>query len=330
MTQLGIGVLGASRIAESAIVGPAAELGHRLVAVAARDRGRAEAFADKYGVERVLGSYQHVIDDPEVDMIYNPLANSLHAPWNLAAITAGKPVLSEKPFARDHTEAVTVAQAAEAAGVTVLEGFHYYFHPVTQRAFQLAVDGELGRIRRIEARMAMPAPGDDDPRWSLDLAGGALMDLGCYGLHIMRTLARLGTPGLDGGPEIATARAELRSPGVDARCDVELSFPGGATGLSSNSMTAPDYSFTLNIVGSSGTALVHDFIRPDRDDRLTVTTSAGSTVEHLGTRASYTYQLEAFAAHVQHGAALPFGLDDAMANMALVDAAYHAAGLQPR
>jgi len=92
---LRIGVLGGSRIAESAIVGPAAELGHRLVAVAARDRSRAESFAEKYGVERVVGSYQDVIDDPEVDVVYNPLANSLHAPWNLAAIAAGKPVLSE-------------------------------------------------------------------------------------------------------------------------------------------------------------------------------------------------------------------------------------------
>ena len=92
-----IGILGASRIAESAIVGPARELGYRLVAVAARDPLRARAFADKYGVERVLGSYQEVVSDPEVDMIYNPLANSLHAPWNLAAIAAGKPVLPEKP-----------------------------------------------------------------------------------------------------------------------------------------------------------------------------------------------------------------------------------------
>ena len=89
-------MLGASRIAELAIVGPAAELGHRLVAVAARDPQRAAVFAEKYGVERVLGSYQDVIDDPEVDVVYNPLANSLHAPWNIAAIAAGKPVLGRK------------------------------------------------------------------------------------------------------------------------------------------------------------------------------------------------------------------------------------------
>lgn len=321
-----IGVLGAARIAESAIVGPAADLGHDLVAVAARDRGRAEAFAQKYGVQRVLGSYQDVIDDPAVDIVYNPLANSLHAPWNLAAIAAGKPVLSEKPFARDHSEAVRVARAAQAAGVPVLEGFHYFFHPVTQRAFELTRSGALGEIRRVEVAMAMPEPADDDPRWSLALAGGALMDLGCYGLHIMRSLGRLGL----GTPTVSSARADERTPGVDARCDVDLEFSGGATGLSTNSMVAPEYSFTLRIVGTEAEALVHDFIRPNRDNRLTVSTPADTTVERHGDRASYTYQLAAFADHIERQAPLPLGIDDAVANMALVDSAYRAAGLDPR
>jgi predicted dehydrogenase len=330
VTSLRIGVLGASRIAEQAIVGPAAELGHRLVAVAARDRSRAEAFAEKYGVERVVDGYQDVIDDPEVDVVYNPLANSLHAPWNLRAIAAGKPVLSEKPFARDESEAQQVATAAAAAGVTVLEGFHYFFHPVTQRAFELAGDGTIGRVTHVEVRMAMPAPGDDDPRWSLELAGGALMDLGCYGLHVMRSLGRLAMPGIEGRPTIVRAHADQRTPEVDAWCDVEIGFPGGATGLAAHSMVGDDYSFTLRIVGTAGDLLVHDFIKPNSDDRLTINTSAGSTVERLGTRASYTYQLEAFAAHVQQGTPLPFGTADAVANMAFVDSAYRAAGMQPR
>ncbi|MBB5164079.1 Gfo/Idh/MocA family protein [Mycobacterium sp. AZCC_0083] len=327
---LRIGVLGASRIAESAIVGPAAELGHRLVAVAARDRSRAESFAEKYGVERVVASYQDVIDDPEVDVVYNPLANSLHAPWNLAAIIAGKPVLSEKPFARDQSEARRVADVAGAAGVTVLEGFHYFFHPVTQRAFELAADGTLGEVTHVEVRMAMPPPDDGDPRWSLEMAGGALMDLGCYGLHIMRSLGRLGVPGVDGRPSITRAHAEQRTPGVDAWCDVEVAFPGGATGLSANSMVGDHHSHTIRIVGTAGDVLVHDFITPSTDDRLTITTPVGITVERLGTRPSYTYQLEAFAAHVQHGAPLPFGSADAVANMAFVDAAYRAAGMESR
>lgn len=327
---LRIGVLGASRIAEKAIVGPAQELGYRLAAVAARDPHRSAAFAEKYGVERTLVSYAEVIEDPDVDVVYNPLANSLHAPWNLAAIRAGKPVLSEKPFARNTSEASSVADAAGSAGVTVLEGFHYFFHPVTQRAFALAADGSLGAITRIEVRMAMPTPADDDPRWSLDLAGGALMDLGCYSLHIMRSLGRLTADGLQGRPSITRAHAEERTPGVDATCEVELSFPGGATGFSTHSMVAEAYSFTLRIIGSAGDVFVHDFIRPNLDDRLTIKCPTGQRVERLGTRSSYTYQLEAFAAHVQNGAPLPYDLSDAVANMSYVDAAYRAAGLRPR
>lgn len=325
-----IGLLGASRIAESAVIGPAAELGHRVVAVAARDRSRAAVFAEKYAVERVLDGYQAVIDDAEVDVVYNPLANSQHAPWNLAAIAAGKPVLSEKPFARDQSEAQRVADAADAAGVTVLEGFHYFFHPVTQRAFELTANGTLGTITHVEVRMAMPTPGDDDPRWSLELAGGALMDLGCYGLHVMRSLGRLGVPGIEGHPSVVRAHAEERTPGVDASCDVEIGFPGGATGLSTHSMIDHDHSYTIRIIGTAGDLMVHDFVRPKVDDRLTIHTSAGTVLERLGTRSSYTYQLDAFASHVEHGTPLPFGTADAVANMALVDAAYRAADMEPR
>jgi predicted dehydrogenase len=319
-------VLGASRIAELAIVGPARELGHRLVAVAARDPRRAEAFAEKQCVERVLATYADVINDHEVDAIYNPLANALHARWNLAAVAAGKPVLTEKPFARNRAEAQRVREAADAAGITVMEGFHYLFHPVTRRAFELAIDGTIGDVHHVEARMAMPAPDDDDPRWSLELAGGALMDLGCYGLHVMRRVAAL----LGGHPSIVGAHANQRSPGVDAWCDVDLGLPGGVTGLSANSMVAVDYSFTLRIVGDKGDVLVHNFVKPHDDDRISIRTPAGTRVERMGTRPSYSYQLEAFAAHVEHGAPLPIDTADAVENMAYVDAAYRAAGMSPR
>lgn len=319
--SLRIGVLGAARIAELAIVRPAHELGHRLVAVAARDPRRAEAFAERHGAERVLGSYQDVIDDPEVDVVYNPLANSLHAPWNLAAIEAGKPVLTEKPFARNRAEARRVADAAAAARVPVVEGFHYLFHPVTRRALELAADGTLGDITHVEVRMAMPAPQAGDPRWSLDLAGGALMDLGCYGIHVMRRF---------GKPSVVRAHAKEHSPNVDAWCDVELAFPSGATGLSTNSMVADDYHFSIQIVGTAGDVLVHNFIKPQDDDRVTIRTPAGTTVEHHGRRPSYTYQLEAFVAHILHNAPLPLDTADAVENMAYVDAAYRAAGMAPR
>ncbi|MFL5795389.1 MAG: Gfo/Idh/MocA family protein, partial [Actinomycetota bacterium] len=225
---LRIGLLGAARIAALAIVDPAHTTGDRLVAVAARDRRRAEAFAASHGVERVLDTYADVVADPEVEVVYNPLANGLHGPWNLVAIAAGKHVLTEKPSASNAEEAREVRDAATAAGLTLLEGFHYLYHPVTRRLHELLATGELGQLRGVEVDMVIPAPADDDPRWSLELAGGALMDLGCYSLHAHRML----TPWAGGPPRVVAARCGERAghPGVDEWLEADLEFPSGATG----------------------------------------------------------------------------------------------------
>ena len=160
---LRVGVLGAARIAEIGIVNPARLTGTRLVAVAARDRARAEAFAAAHGVERVLDSYAEVVADPDVEAIYNPLANGLHGPWNLAAIAAGKHVLSEKPFASNAEEAVEVRDAGKRAGVVVADGFHYLYHPVTRRLHELVASGELGEIERVEVTMVNCRPSRRTP-----------------------------------------------------------------------------------------------------------------------------------------------------------------------
>ena len=326
MTQLRIGVLGASRIAELAIVKPAQILGHRLVAVAARDRGRAGAFARTHGVERVVDSYADLIADPEVDVIYNPLANAFHAEWNLKAIAAGKAVLTEKPFARNAAEAELVRNAARERNVPIMEGFHYLFHPIIGRMFALLGDGTLGVLQRVEVIMRMPEPKPDDPRWSFDLAGGAVMDLGCYGLHVHRQLGRFA----GGEPTVVAARADERDPGVDESCEIELVFPSGATGSSINAMTAERFEMTLRVVGDRGEAFAHDYALQSGDDRITITTDAGTTVEHLGTRSTYTYQLDVFAQHLADGTAFPIDVDDAVTTMELIDSTYRAAGLPLR
>ena len=327
MEPLRIGVLGAARIADLAIASPARATGDRLVAVAARDRGRAEAFAARHGVEQVLGSYADVVTAPEVELVYNPLANALHGPWNLAAVRAGKHVLSEKPFAANAAEAREVRDAARAAGVTVLEGFHYLFHPVVLRAHEILASGEIGELRHVEALTKMPAPPDTDPRWSLDLAGGSLMDLGCYGLHAHRMLA----PFAGGKPALVRARGGARAgrPGVDEWMDAEFAFPSGATGRSLSHM-ADDWCMTLRLVGSAGELTVADYVQPHKDDRVSVTTGAGTRTEELGKRSSYLYQLEAVRAHLREGARLPIDVDDAVETAEMIDAIYIAAGFEPR
>ncbi len=328
MKPLRIGVLGAARIAELAIVDPAHTTGDRLVAVAARDRRRAEAFAAQHGVERVLDSYTDVITDPEVEVVYNPLANALHGPWNLAAISAGKHVLTEKPFASNAEEAHDVRDAGEKAGVTVLEGFHYLHHPVTRRLHQLLDSGEVGELRHVEVDMVIEAPADDDPRWSLALAGGALMDLGCYSLHAHRMLARWAA----GPPRLVAARAGERvgRPGVDEWLTAELEFPSGATGTARCNMAGDQRRMTCRIIGSHGEATAANFVEPHLDDRVIIKTAHGERVEQLGKRSSYTYQLEALSASLRHHVPLPIDISDAVDTMQLIDDCYRAAGLAPR
>lgn len=325
---LRIGLLGASRIAPESVIGPAAELGHRLVAVAARDRDRAEQYAAEHGIERVLDSYQAVIDDPEVEVVYNPLANSLHGEWNAKIAAAGKAILSEKPFARNAVEAREVAAEIQAAGVPMLEGFHYYFHPGFLRSMELLRDGAIGRVREIQVHMSMPTPPDTDPRWSYALAGGSMMDLGCYALHVCRTVGeRLGA----GTPSVTSASCELRDDLVDVSCDFALSYRDGTVARAHVSMEGEEYDFTVTYTGDQGTLHVHDFLGPHRDDLLTLTRADGTeTIERVPARSTYTYQLDAFAAALRGGAPLPVGVDDAVANMTMIDEVYRAAGLPPR
>lgn len=328
MEPLRVGVLGAARISEASIVAPSRLTGTRLVAVAARDRGRAEAFAAQHGVERVLDTYAEVVADPEVEAVYNPLANGLHGPWNLAAVLAGKHVLSEKPFASDAEEAAEVRDAGKRAGVVVVEGFHYLYHPVTRRLHELIGLGELGELQRVETTMAIRPPLPDDPRWSLALAGGALMDLGCYSLHAQRALS----PWAGGAPSLVDARGAEREglPGIDEWVEAELEFPSGVLGLARCCMAAEADEMTYRAIGSEGDAVVMNFVLPHLDDRLIVRGAGGERVEHLGTRSSYTYQLEAFTAFVREGIPMATDSEDAVANMRLVDQCYRAIGLEPR
>ncbi|WP_432195050.1 Gfo/Idh/MocA family protein [Streptomyces sp. bgisy027] len=325
---LRIGVLGAARITELSLVGPARTTGHRLVAVAARDRSRAAAFADEHDVERVVDSYADLLADPEVEVVYNPLANGLHGPWNLAALAAGKHVLSEKPSASNAEEAAEVRDAAAKSGSVFMEAFHYLFHPVTRRLHEIVDSGELGELQRVETLVAIPAPGDSDPRWSLSLAGGALMDLGCYGLHAVRMLA----PWAGGAPRLVSARGEQRAgaPGVDEWLDADLEFPGGATASARCHMAYDDLAMGCRVIGSRGEALAPNFVLPHLDDRVVVRTPDGERTERLGTRSSYTYQLEALAAHIRRDTPLALDADDALATMQLIDESYRAAGFEPR
>ena len=199
--SLRIGVLGASRIAELAIVGPAQDLGHRLVAVAARDPERAQGFRRKARCRTCLGVLRRCDQRPRGRRRLQPAGERAARALEPGRRQRGQPVLTEKPFARNRAEAQQVAEAARR-GNHCDGGLSLPVPPGDPSSVRARRRRHDGRHHHVEVRMAMPAPEAGDPRWSLELAGGALMDLGCYGLHVMRRL---------GHPSIVRAHAKERT-----------------------------------------------------------------------------------------------------------------------
>jgi len=320
-----VGILGAARIAPMALVAPARDVPDvEIAAVAARDPGRAQAFARKHGIPGVASSYEELLADPSLDAIYNPLPNSLHAEWTLRALEAGKHVLCEKPFTANEEEARRVAAVAARVGLVVMEAFHWRYHPLAARMIAIARGGELGAVRRIETAMCIPLPLPGDIRYRLDLAGGATMDTGSYAVSILRHLA-------GAEPTVTRAEARLSSPGVDRWMEADLRFEDGRTGR----ITCSLWSSTLlriraRVEGELGTMDVLNPVMPQLYHHLTVTTRSGKRCERVERVSTYTCQLRAFAGAVLRGDPIPTGPEDAVQNMRVIDSVYRAAGLPVR
>ncbi|MDT4946721.1 MAG: hypothetical protein QOH14_3454 [Pseudonocardiales bacterium] len=257
MSQLRIGVLGAARIVPAALIKPAAGVPQATVtAIAARDPHRARRFAAKHRIPTVHDSYQAVLDDPDIDAIYNPLPNALHAPWTLKAIAAGKHVLCEKPFTSNAIEARAVAEAAATSGLVVMEAFHYRRHPLAARMREICTSGELGTIGSVDVAMCFPLPRFSDIRYSYPLGGGAMMDAGCYTINCLRLLG-------NGLPEVVTAHATRHGPDIDRAMTAQLRFPDGAEGRITASMWSRRLlDISVRVVGDRGELRVRNFIAP--------------------------------------------------------------------
>jgi predicted dehydrogenase len=320
-----IGILGAARIAPRAVINPAKDNPDVVVtAVAARDASRAQAFAAKHNIARVHDDYAKLIADPDVDAIYNPLPNGLHGKWTRAALEAGKHVLCEKPFTANAAEAREIAELAAASDRVVMEAFHYRYHPLALRIEEIIASGELGTLQRVEATLCFPLPMFSDIRYNYALAGGATMDAGCYTVHMVRIF---------GGstPEVVSAQAKLHGPEIDRAMTAELRFAGGHTGRIRCSMWSRRLlDISAKVVGDQGELNVLNPAVPQLFHRLSVRTANENRVERFGRRASYAYQLDAFAAAVLRGAPFPTTPEDAIENMTVIDAIYRKAGLPLR
>jgi predicted dehydrogenase len=319
------GILGAAAIGPAALVRPARRNSRvEVTAVAARDRQRAQDFALKHGIPRVLQSYDELVADPDIDAVYIPLPNGLHGMWTRRAIEAGKHVLCEKPFTANSTEAAEIADLVHTTDRVVMEAFHWRYHPMADRLVEIVNSGEIGRVRHIEASICFPLLRPSDIRYRLDLAGGALMDAGCYAVNIVRTV--VGTE-----PTAVEAHALMTRGGVDRAFTGRLRFPDDVTGaVTCSMMSSRLLSLSVRVRGTEGDVRAWNPLMPKLFGSLRVRSGEGRRTERAMRTDTYRYQLEAFADAVLQGRSFPSTVDDAVRNMRVIDDLYRAAGLSPR
>jgi predicted dehydrogenase len=320
-----IGVLGAAAIVPMALTNPARAVpGVQVLAIAARDPKRAHAFARKQRIPRVHTTYSDLLADPEIDAIYNPLPNSLHAEWTIRALRAGKHVLCEKPFASNAHEAEEMGRAAQETGRVLSEAFAYRYHPLTKRVKEIITSGELGIVRHIEAQFCFLLPSTNNIRFTDELAGGALMDCGCYPVSLIRHLT-------EAEPAVKRAEARLFTPNVDSKMTAGLEFADGPTAHLVCDLRSPKlFRSLLNVEGDAGKLQVINPYHPHWFNWLRLRGRNSSQSEYIRGENAYALQLRAFIRAIRGEMKLNTDPVDAVGNMRVIDAIYEKAGLKPR
>jgi len=317
-----VGILGASQIAPVAIIAPAVNRTDiSIVAVAARDVERGKEFAEQYGIAEAYSNYSELISDPEIDLIYNGLPPSSHAELCIEAMAAGRHALCEKPFALNAQEARAMAAAADRANRLCIEGFHYFYHPLFARVQDIICSGILGPLTSLWGvfDIAVPdAPGNI--RHELSLGGGALMDLGCYPLHMLRQIA-----GCE--PEVIEARAKEGRVGIDLAMEARLSFDGVPGTISCDMSEGVDVRAALEVVGENGRLHVNNPLHPYLGHKLTLEVDGVKTEETVDGKTTFEHQLDVVVAAIAGEGAAHTGGADAIGNMVAIDAIYRASGL---
>ncbi|QAU13396.1 Gfo/Idh/MocA family oxidoreductase [Halorubrum sp. BOL3-1] len=312
--RLRFGVLGTAGIARDAVIPAIAASDHSVGAVASRDADRAERFAAENGTPRSYGSYEAVLDDDALDAVYVPLPNGLHAEWTKRAADAGLDVLCEKPLAADADEARAVVDRCDERGVTLMEAFMYRYHPRTERAVALAAT-ELDDVRTVTATFRFPLyDRPDDVRLDPGLAGGSLMDVGCYPVSLARTI--LGTP-----DRAYAHTGDTRDAGVDTEIAGVLEYDDGRSARVASG-------FDTRLVQRYRVDATNGWIEVERAFDAPADEAVELTYEIDGRRGvetfpavdQYRLQVDHFAARVADESAPLTDGAEAVENMRIIDA----------
>ncbi|HEY0779852.1 MAG TPA: Gfo/Idh/MocA family oxidoreductase [Gemmatirosa sp.] len=315
------GVLGAASIALRRVI-PATQRSQHgtVVALASRDGAKARAAADAAGIARAHGSYEALIDDPDVDAIYNPLPNHLHVPWSIRAAEAGKHVLCEKPLALSAHEVRELIAVRDRTGVQIAEAFMVRTHPQWHAVREIVDSGRIGELRLVVGHFSYFRADPDDIRSRREWGGGALMDVGCYPITMARWLF--------GAEPLAAVGMLERDPafGVDRLAAGMLQFERGqATFTCASQLVRQQW---MQISGTTGRIEIETPFTPQPDQRARLRiddgsdASAGGEVMEIPATDQYTLQADRFAEAVRGVGTVPVPLEDALGNMAVLDALF--------
>jgi predicted dehydrogenase len=314
------GIISTAHIGTEDVIPAIQASDHEVTAIASRGGERAESVAAELGIERAYGSYEELLADDSLDAVYNPLPNALHAEWSRRAADAGLHVLCEKPLTADAAEAEALFDYCEERDVVLAEAFMYKYHPRTERALEIVAE-ELDDVRHVESTFTF-AMGDqtDDIRLDPDLAGGALMDVGCYAVSAAR--------GFLGEPERAYAHAaDSYDSGVDSQLAGTLEYADGVTAHVTGGFDTP-LTQEYRVLASNGWLecdAAFD-VGADQDVALTYSVDGEETTEAFAAVDQYRLQVEEFADAVERGESPRVDRAETLGNMRVIDALYESAG----
>jgi len=319
--SLSWGIIGMGRIARTFVNALAPSSEAHVVALASRDREHAERIASELGIARGYGSYAELLADPAVDAVYIGLPNSLHAEWTIKAAQAGKHILCEKPLGVSRAEAESMFDVAREHGVWLMEAFMYRFHPQTLKVKELIDAGAIGRVRLIQAAFGFTVTDTANVRLSTQLAGGALMDVGCYCVNFARLIT-------GNAPEGVAAAVRWADSGVDAMLVGTLEYPDGIMAQIECSLFSSHHQ-TARVIGSAGIIDLEQAFTPPFDQPSYIRLQRGARSDESETIEippvnHYRLEAEAFGRLIQAGHGghdLPeMPLDETLDNMATIDA----------
>jgi predicted dehydrogenase len=317
------GVLGTAKIGTEQVI-PAMQVGQycRIEAIASRDLPRAQTAAERLGIPTVFGSYEQLLADPDLDAVYIPLPNHLHVPWSIKALEAGKHVLCEKPIALSSTEAQGLVDAARRhPKLKVMEAFMYRHHPQWQRAKQIVSGGGVGELRTIQSFFSYYNVDPDNIRNKSAIGGGGLMDIGCYCISLARFI-------FDAEPERVLGIIEYDPEFETDRLSSGILDFGRVTSIFTCSTQLAPYQ-RVNIFGTEGRVEIEIPFNAPIDRPCRMWHQRGDAVQEitLDICNQYTIQGDLFSLAVLNDTEVPTPIEDAVANMKVIEALFRSAEL---